>query len=76
MTLCGRAVMTSCCHYQRQNCDRGMEREGQNGGDFEKIVKRAGCSTRYGASGRLGGKGDAKIFHWVIMKRGCAFNRK
>ena len=53
----------------------GMKRKGQSGRYTEKIVKRAGCPTRYGGSGRLGGKGDS-LCHWAITERGRAFNRK
>lgn len=54
----------------------GMKGKGQNRGHFEETVKRPGYLTRCGGSEEVGSKGDSKIFHWIIIKRGGAFGRK
>ena len=41
----------------------GRRGKGRNRGYFEKIIQRLGQMWGFGEAG---GKGDAKIFHWVV----------
>lgn len=54
----------------------GMTREGQKRRYFEKLMKRPGYLSKCGGSREVGGKGNSKIFPWVIIRRGGAFNRE